>query len=433
MKAKIIEQCENNKQKRLAYNLQSNCFSLKKSLSINDNAKMLAIKFFNEKIISNYKNKKPRNVNKKIDDFLCVVSNLYFSSENKPMVVSLGNNNYSASSFPSRFLIDIVNILHKNEYINIKKGFRSKRKEESRLSRVWATSRLREELFNTENRVGGLQIIDRCNSIILRDGFDKKSIMFRKTRYTNKLEREITFINEVNRQFAFEYIGDKGESIRLTSDLHAVFNDGTFEHGGRLYTGKHGYQGLCREDRKSITINGNETVELDYSGLHPHLLYAKLGIQAEGDQYSMVHPDTALRPVLKNALLMLLNASSEKLMVQAGNYYLYKNFELYNLMKEKNISIKDTLIMFKSAHEPISHFFCTGQGVKMMNIDSEIAKNILLYFSNRNEPCLCIHDSFIVEKSKKDILKKVMENMYAEIVMRRINTEKKYHCSVKDC
>jgi len=45
--------------------------------------------------------------------------------------------------------------------------------------------------------------------------------------------------------------------------------------GGRLYTeGISYYQGLSSIDRQDITINGKQTVEVDYSALHPMLLYA---------------------------------------------------------------------------------------------------------------------------------------------------------------
>jgi hypothetical protein len=144
-----------------------------------------------------------------------------------------------------------------------------------------------------------------------------------------------------------------------------------------------------------------------------------------------VHSDPALRPVLKIALLALLNASSEKEMVRAGNYNLFENQNIYSLMKEYKISMKDILEMFKSVHKPISQFFCSGQGVKLMNIDSEIAKNILLYFARINEPCLCIHDSFIVRNGNENMLKNIMTESYTKIVIEKFSTKKEYFCNVK--
>ena len=39
--------------------------------------------------------------------------------------------------------------------------------------------------------------------------------------------------------------------------------------------------------RASITINGEATVELDYSSCHPRLLYHSLGCELEGDAYAI--------------------------------------------------------------------------------------------------------------------------------------------------
>jgi hypothetical protein len=276
------------------------------------------------------------------------------------------------------------------------------------------------------------QVIEDNNLIILRDRDENKTpIKYRNTKFTNKLRKDLQLINEVNRRFSIQHSPIGHPAVRLITDLHAVFNNGKFEEGGRFYTGKNGYQGLYREDRTEITINGNNTVELDYSGLHPYILYAKVGIQAEGDQYDKVNLDKKLRPILKNSLLALLNSESEQKMISAGNYFLHENYDYYDKMQKKGLTINDLLKMFKAAHSTIAQFFCTGQGVKLMNIDAEIARTVLLDFAKRNEACLCVHDSFIVEAKNKDILHKLMVDSYQQIISKRFLTPKLFSCPVK--
>ncbi len=49
--------------------------------------------------------------------------------------------------------------------------------------------------------------------------------------------------------------------------VHRIFNEGSFEKGGRFYGGW--WMSLKEEDRKHITINGEPTIEIDYVALHP--------------------------------------------------------------------------------------------------------------------------------------------------------------------
>jgi len=85
---------------------------------------------------------------------------------------------------------------------------------------------------------------------------------------------------------------------RLQTRLYAVFSD-DFQHGGRFYTHeKDGYQSLSEEERACIHIDGEPTVELDFSGMQPRLLYSWGGIQYNGDPY-VLNGDAELRDLFK--------------------------------------------------------------------------------------------------------------------------------------
>ena len=51
-----------------------------------------------------------------------------------------------------------------------------------------------------------------------------------------------------------------------------VFNNGSFTMGGRL-SAPWGHGGLTREKRQTITIDGEETVELDFPASHLNIIY----------------------------------------------------------------------------------------------------------------------------------------------------------------
>lgn len=429
----VLGQIKKRSPERLFHDLQFNAFAIQpiwypagKSLKITED-------FFKNIILPLHKTPVVRKLDQKLRDFCCIAANLSYTSKRIPLMVPLGSNEYNKDSFPSRYVIDLVKILTENGYITKHTGYyASDNPSASRITRICPTEKLKNELFYHKDIADErYQVIENRELVIQRDSDKKKTeLKFRQTKFTNQLKKDIQLINEVNRRYSIEHSRPERPAFRLISDLHSVFNNATFEDGGRFYTGRNGYQGLNRLDRPEITFNGKKTVELDYSGFHPYMLYAKIGIQADGDQYDLVSTDKELRPVLKNALLALLNAESENEMISAGNNFLHENHDYYDIMKEKGLSIKDLLQHFKEKHSPIAQFFCTGQGVKLMNIDAEIARSILLFYAKRNEACLCIHDSFIVEEKSQDILNKVMDKYYTEVIAARFKHDKIFTCPV---
>ena len=67
--------------------------------------------------------------------------------------------------------------------------------------------------------------------------------------------------------------------------LHRVFNEVSknFGMGGRFF--EVFYQRLSECVRACIQINGNDTVEIDYSGMHLRMLYHRMGEDYRKDPY----------------------------------------------------------------------------------------------------------------------------------------------------
>ena len=114
----------------------------------------------------------------------------------------------------------------------------------------------------------------------------------------------------LNQTVVLQDIGIEHLEIQLVHEqLHRVFNDGSFSRGGRFYGALH--LSLPRDLRPFILIDGQPTVELDYSGLHINMLYHMAGIDYLDDPYSACE-GKALRKVYKAVGLIAINAENDK-------------------------------------------------------------------------------------------------------------------------
>jgi len=98
--------------------------------------------------------------------------------------------------------------------------------------------------------------------------------------------------------------------------LYGVFNDADFKTGGRFYGGW--WQEIPSKFRDRITIDGKRTVQLDYSGLHPHILYHERGLELKGDPYQVnlipsknAEDIDGFRKFIKQCFNAMLNATNE--------------------------------------------------------------------------------------------------------------------------
>lgn len=176
--------------------------------------------------------------------------------------------------------------------------------------------------------------------------------------------------------------------------VYRVFNV-DFEHGGRFYG--HWIQNLPRESRPFLEIGGQPVVELDFESLHPRMLYAQAdALPPDGDIYSL--PDVApyYRKVIKILLNTLINARTEK---SAINSVLYGSSDKVGIAKEYGLGRDRVVGMvagLKTRHHAIADKFGSGAGLKLQNIDSEIARDVMLALWQDGIHTIPLHDSFIV-------------------------------------
>ncbi len=193
--------------------------------------------------------------------------------------------------------------------------------------------------------------------------------------------------------------------------VHRVFNNDSWEEGGRFYGAW--WMECPKLLRKFIVLNGEPTVELDYSGVHVHLMYAleRINYAAKAeDAYTIEgYPH---RDLNKYVFLIAVNAEDDDDCVSG----VWKRLMDKRKLSEYGITsvnqIRDILLALKAKHDPIKDYIASGKGVKLQYIDSCIAEDVVEYFSKRNIPILTVHDSFIVTNLDEMLLLDRMQLAY---------------------
>lgn len=185
--------------------------------------------------------------------------------------------------------------------------------------------------------------------------------------------------------------------------LKRIFNNCTFNHGGRFYHAW--WLEVPKEYRKHITINGQKTVEIDYSTLHPSILYAWKGLSTPTAPYGISGYGKRLRPAIKLAMLIMLNANSRQATLKAIRNKLKDTFEEF----EDSQMVRKLHDAIKKTHAPIAEYFNSGIGVELQRIDSDIAERVMMRLNGlRPTVALPVHDSFIVPAYAEEFAKQVM-------------------------
>lgn len=172
------------------------------------------------------------------------------------------------------------------------------------------------------------------------------------------------------------------------------------------------------DDRRHILIDGHETAEVDYDMLHARIIYAWAKKKLVGDAYEIAGFE---RKVAKRTFFIIVNAPTYRSAKGAVAEYLTK--------KKMDPKQAGRLIAaMKERHKPVAKYFHSGLGLKLQNLDSEMAEYVLRAMTvQKGIPCLPIHDSFIVPSGQVKNLMRTMKAAYEKFVGRASATV----CSIK--
>ena len=303
-------------------------------------------------------------------------------------------------------------------YVQVdRKGYYDQKSGSGRLTKIRGTEKLI-GLLDQDGPLWPWEICQRPDSevLVLKDE-KKKRMDFTETEATRRMRDNLRAINNVllahwadlelpddgfRRLGGWMVADDDRQPLDLSRrTLYRVFNNRLFEQGGRFYGGW--WQHVPRIYRRFIRINGERTTELDYSSLHPRIMYALEGKELIGDPYD-IGSDPRHRHRVKETFNAMINATGK---IEEPDTY---------RLEELGLTFPELQERIKDRHMAIAHLFNSGFGLQGQSLDSSIAEKVLLHFTGRGICCLPIHDSFIVPSNYEADLHAVMLRAYKEVM-----------------
>lgn len=313
-------------------------------------------------------------------------------------------------------------------YISVEKGFKDRVTNKGFVTRIRATQSLISKFQEYGLTARMISRSPDAEIIVLKDE-EKKVVDYVDTTSTISMRARLSDINGMLREtFIGLHVSDsKLRTINgpVTADedvldfsattLHRVFNNSSFELGGRLFGGW--WQSVPSNLRKHIEVAYRHSivpkfaVEVDFSSMQPSLAYARARIAPPPDSYRPSgikrEDQDRFRPILKAAMLRMLNARSRIQAVESLGGYL-------NALPtaEQPVDAETAISLLEDLHTPISAYFYSGIGIELMFEESELALDIIEAMLNQGAVALPIHDSFLVMRGWREDLGETMRRVF---------------------
>lgn len=351
------------------------------------------------------------------------------------------NSRYNALHIPKR-ITKIFDALYENAYVDLIKGaYNHENPSLSRNTRYRPTGLLRSLFKDINLNVNEINLHKDKECIVLRDkspdDSKNKDLEYEDTNLTCSMRSEVQAYNKLMSKHYVDiatlelpYIVRETKPYRGSTKktlipidqsqkfTRRIFSRRSWELNGRWNGGF--WQNLPRYMRRDILIDGEPTDEIDYSGLHPTLLALEVGHRLTGDRYDLgtqICADIPLldqRKVVKQLILITINAKSRNSAIK-GFQDKFKGY--------KKKSLEKLLDAFINKHPFLDNILCSDQGIRLMNVDSNITTHIINQFVRLGIPILPIHDSYIVKTKDRELLKSAMSVACIEIVGADIEAE----------
>ncbi|PHR85740.1 MAG: hypothetical protein COA59_00165 [Colwellia sp.] len=313
--------------------------------------------------------------------------------------------------------VNVRRFLLAREYIEVHTGYQDRATGNSRFTRMRANN----ELFARFNSVHlfEFQSNQYQESIILRDSNKQDE------EYYDDIDSAISFwrqdlvtINSVIENSWIDLFIDNATYVELCNQklnltrtkLCRIFSNSSFEQHGRFYYGW--WLEIPKGYRPLITIDGQQTTELDYTSMNVALLYSERSIPLpSGDLYQV---GEFRRSDCKIAFHIMVNTNT-----RAGAVITLLNEDDFTVTT--NEQINNLLDAIEERHTPINHAFHSGSGNRLMFQESRIANLLMLRLAQMNIVSLPIHDGFIIQSQHENLLKQTMIDCFRAITDGNVN------------
>ena len=194
----------------------------------------------------------------------------------------------------------------------------------------------------------------------------------------------------------------------LTS-MTRIFSRGDMKLGGRFYSS---IQTMKSEARKYLRFDGDPVIEIDYSSIHPTMLYDYEQQLMNGDPYSI---DGFARSDVKVAFNIMLNRNGGASQTSAAKTIA----EEIHCSREDAQAIEQSIV---EKHQSLSKYFNSDSGLGLQRKDSKLALYILKHFiQTLKRPIIMIHDSAIVSVRDTESLILTMKAAYETVIKDKHN------------
>ncbi|PCI32359.1 MAG: hypothetical protein COB54_07630 [Alphaproteobacteria bacterium] len=345
------------------------------------------------------------------------------------------SSRYRNTLITSSFLFPILDFLLDAGLLVLFRGYWDNVKKEGKVTRIRATTKLMQMMVN-EYQITGDMIERHPNSetIILKDK-DKKYKEYKDTKTTILMRQNLAAINQAlaNTSITLNAPPDIEREIHeiLKQDtlanrknnqggldfsrkhLKRIFNNASFEHGGRFYGGW--WQSVPNrrlKGRQYVTIDNEETIEIDYGGMQIMLLYHSQGQDIpQTDPYDLAgYLEGVDRYSIKKAFFHLIFGQHDPRTI----HHLSKPNDV---TLPKGITYADLLNSLLDKHRIIEACFQAPDiATQLQYQDSVIAEEVMLALLDQDIIALPIHDSFIVQMKYRDQLKQAMTDVFNKYV-----------------
>ena len=362
----------------------------------------------------------------------------FYSRSNDDYKESKRYNPNKISARPLRFLADS---LIKHGWVGTSQWFYDKKNKGNRWCSRMRPSKKLIKAFKE------FKITPKCiyrkpiECIRLKDS-KERLVEYKDTPTTNSMRNKLFAYNNLLLQTRIKLKRNKKVNGYLelhpanfnNKEYYRVFNGGSFELGGRFYGPW--WVTLSKDARGNITLNGEKTIELDYSSIGIHLLYSQENLNYydlngnNSDPYTLKGVDANEREVNKKIITIALNMSPEdrhrKFVYTVRKKIKKTNDErsILGIKKLLNVptprEVHKRLRIFEEENVPIKHYLFTEVGTRLQFKDSCIAESVIERMVSMRMPILVVHDSFIVQYRNRDLLRGLMNDVCIEHKLKSI-------------
>ena len=341
----------------------------------------------------------------------------------KCLIISRDISYYTTQLQSYSVMITILDFLLKHGYINQKLGYIDYQTKKGNKTVIWSLQQLIDLFLKYDVKSSDIKNKKPYTEVVIRDknkeDLDIEKILSpQQLKFAEQLKLRIGKINIEYAKHSFYMIDDY-----IYPRIQAIYSRSSLSCGGRLYNNPSkgaNYQIVMKNNRKQIKIDGEQTVEVDFSGLHIMMLYAMNGIQYPIDKspyefwmkvQKFQDADTLelAKNQAKKAIFTLMNAKNLKDALWSLKEYDY------------TVNWNNLVDLLLKQHKDIQQYIASDMGIVLQNMDSKMMIQIIENLLNKDIICLGIHDSVIVKKQDKEEAVKVMKKIYEQHLGMMIN------------